>query len=168
MHRDLKPENLLLSDPSDSAILKIADFGLSAVIFAGESTMVASSAVQVGGNTSESDMNQHCMQPMRPTCLPATAIRKADNDAMNNGRVRFNHNNSLDAQQFNHSGGQHFHQHAMSTPPPKANSNSSMDIGPPSSFRRLRSVVGSPHYIAPEIAHDGKPIQSISALCYHI
>lgn len=36
MHRDLKPENLLLSDPSDSAILKIADFGLSAVVFASE------------------------------------------------------------------------------------------------------------------------------------
>ena len=36
VHRDLKPENLLLSDPSDSAILKIADFGLSAVVFAAE------------------------------------------------------------------------------------------------------------------------------------
>lgn len=36
VHRDLKPENLLLSDPSDSAILKIADFGLSAVVFASE------------------------------------------------------------------------------------------------------------------------------------
>ena len=33
-HRDLKPENLLLSDMSDHATLKMADFGLSAVIFA--------------------------------------------------------------------------------------------------------------------------------------
>ena len=29
-HRDLKPENLLLSDSSENAVLKIADFGLSA------------------------------------------------------------------------------------------------------------------------------------------
>ena len=34
MHRDLKPENLLLSDQSEYASLKIADFGLSAVVFA--------------------------------------------------------------------------------------------------------------------------------------
>ena len=37
VHRDLKPENLLLSDLSENAILKIADFGLSAVVFASES-----------------------------------------------------------------------------------------------------------------------------------
>ena len=33
-HRDLKPENLLLSDPTEGAVLKMADFGLSAVMFA--------------------------------------------------------------------------------------------------------------------------------------
>ena len=38
VHRDLKPENLLLSDPTDAAILKIADFGLSAVVFATENS----------------------------------------------------------------------------------------------------------------------------------
>jgi serine/threonine protein kinase len=46
VHRDLKPENLLLSDPSDSAILKIADFGLSAVVFASEGV-----AMGAGGST---------------------------------------------------------------------------------------------------------------------
>ncbi|CAM9869852.1 unnamed protein product, partial [Hapterophycus canaliculatus] len=30
-HRDLKPENLLLADPHDSSVLKIADFGFSAL-----------------------------------------------------------------------------------------------------------------------------------------
>lgn len=35
VHRDLKPENLLLSDTSESAILKIADFGFSAIIYEG-------------------------------------------------------------------------------------------------------------------------------------
>merc|ERR1719334_1991629 len=29
IHRDLKPENLLLSDKSDNAVIKLADFGLS-------------------------------------------------------------------------------------------------------------------------------------------
>lgn len=42
VHRDLKPENLLLSDNSDSAILKIADFGFSAVIFASENSEMVS------------------------------------------------------------------------------------------------------------------------------
>ena len=41
VHRDLKPENLLLSDNSDASILKIADFGFSAVIFASESSNAA-------------------------------------------------------------------------------------------------------------------------------
>jgi serine/threonine protein kinase len=45
VHRDLKPENLLLSDPSDSAILKIADFGLSAVVFASEGIVGGHSAM---------------------------------------------------------------------------------------------------------------------------
>eukprot|EP00605_Chrysophyceae_sp_TOSAG23-4_P000508 GSChrysophyteH1.ASY1.ANO1.570.1 assembled CDS len=35
-HRDLKPENLLLSNSSEDALLKIGDFGLSAIVFASE------------------------------------------------------------------------------------------------------------------------------------
>lgn len=31
-HRDLKPENLLLADHSDTPVLKIADFGFSALM----------------------------------------------------------------------------------------------------------------------------------------
>ena len=29
VHRDLKPENILLSDDTDDALIKLADFGLS-------------------------------------------------------------------------------------------------------------------------------------------
>jgi serine/threonine protein kinase len=32
VHRDLKPENLLLSDSSEEARVKLADFGLSTVV----------------------------------------------------------------------------------------------------------------------------------------
>jgi serine/threonine protein kinase len=48
-HRDLKPENLLLSDLGDHAILKLADFGLSAVIFAMEDTKLQNAQAQTGG-----------------------------------------------------------------------------------------------------------------------
>lgn len=32
VHRDIKPENILLSDNTEGATLKLADFGLSAII----------------------------------------------------------------------------------------------------------------------------------------
>mmetsp|Transcript_29367 Transcript_29367/g.37879 ORF Transcript_29367/g.37879 Transcript_29367/m.37879 type:complete len:626 (+) Transcript_29367:130-2007(+) len=77
-HRDLKPENLLLADNSDKAVLKIADFGLSA----------------------------------------AFAIAAHSN--------------------------------------PSAEEKSAL-LGAPSSpvnIRRLKSVVGSPHYVAPEVTNE--------------
>jgi len=40
VHRDLKPENLLLSDPSDQAEVKVADFGLAKILGA-EGQMMA-------------------------------------------------------------------------------------------------------------------------------
>ena len=43
-HRDLKPENLLLSYSDDEVVLKIADFGLSAVIYAAENSTHSSDA----------------------------------------------------------------------------------------------------------------------------
>lgn len=72
-HRDLKPENLLLADHDDGAVLKIADFGLSALCM---------------------DANQ-------------SQGRQQDEDLENGGR--------------------------------------------PYPIRRLMSVVGSPHYVAPEV-----------------
>ena len=54
VHRDLKPENLLLSDKGPDAVLKIADFGLSAILLR---------------NTLFSDANAlHCAQ-LRPRGL---------------------------------------------------------------------------------------------------
>jgi serine/threonine protein kinase len=122
-HRDLKPENLLLSDPSDSALLKIADFGLSAIVFATESSNTSS-----GGHT---------------------------------GKEK-----GVVTSSYNHKG------ITIATPPPPAkppssSSSSSSSSGSPeessslcvdgggSTLRRLRSVVGSPHYIAPEISYSG-------------
>jgi len=99
-HRDLKPENLLLSDVSDSAILKIADFGFSTVIFSNETNIDESNKVK---SIFKNEENTH--------------------DKQYNKKIL---NNNYDEDKDND----------------------------PPSLRRLRSVVGSPHYIAPEISSD--------------
>lgn len=98
VHRDLKPENLLLDNLSESAILKIADFGFSAVIFAAESSDML---------LSDQYLSHHSIPH----------IRKSKDE----------HSNVSDY-----------------TP-----------LAPPQ-LRRLKSVVGSPYHMAPEIGIDGK------------
>lgn len=124
VHRDLKPENLLLSDPSDTAILKIADFGLSAVIFAAESTG-HSSPPEVDTTTARLNYNISNGQ-----LSPGARIPKVE---MKTSGSKF-----------------------FSTPTKPAPLDTS-----PTSFRRLKSVVGSPHYTAPEIISDGKNITDL-------
>lgn len=92
VHRDLKPENLLLSDTD---VLKIADFGLSAHFIA---------AVSSGADDGRSDV------------LPELD----DDDAI--GR----------------------------------STSSSIMIPAAARFRRLNSIVGSPHYVAPEILQNAR------------
>jgi serine/threonine protein kinase len=105
----LKPENLLLSGSGESAILKIADFGLSAVIFATE-----------------------------------TAINFYDNDSNDCTKGA-----EFDIGNFGHNYNNRYHENKYSTPPRAV-------IDSQYSVRRLRSLVGSPHYIAPEVANSGK------------
>lgn len=89
VHRDLKPENLLLSDSSESAVLKIADFGLSAVTFAAESIIDNSFSVT---NTNNNDALIDAFSSINVNGAPVTP-----------------------------------------------------------NLRRFKSVVGSPHYTAPEV-----------------
>ena len=136
VHRDLKPENLLLSDPSESAILKIADFGLSAVVFATEGVDAAASyasplpssnyLTSPGGNDRDLDY-----------------LTVTGNDSEGQ-HVHFNQPNS--PIQILHSPPATHKQHSQSMP---------MNTPSPVPLRRLRSVVGSPHYIAPEIVNHG-------------
>lgn len=111
-HRDLKPENLLLSDASENAILKMADFGLSAVVFA---------------------------------AVAATEGLSGPMSACGAGQPPTTENES--------------------------EKHLSLDDLPPSGspVKRLRSVVGSPHYVAPEITdvnaagYDGRKVDMWSA-----
>jgi serine/threonine protein kinase len=110
----LKPENLLLSDPHEAAILKIADFGLSAVVFASEQ-----SANTKDDSYDHSRSNSLCESPpdayYTPTKDPISRLQT----------LGFTTN--INAVEFS-----------------------------PGELKRLTSVVGSPHYIAPEIANNGK------------
>ena len=89
-HRDLKPENLLLSDLSDAALLKIADFGLSELIFhADDINSIELEAPNKAAGTSGK---------LSPTCASTPKL----------------------------------------------------------TLKRLKSIVGSPHYVAPEITSQGE------------
>ena len=102
-HRDLKPENLLLSDASEGALLKIADFGLSAAMFFADEQNEESKGTRT---RAAADVHNN------------TAVHSPSN--ANNGSKQ------------------------QTTP-----------VTPVPAFRRLRSVVGSPHYVAPEVTASG-------------
>ena len=66
-HRDLKPENLLLADPDDSSVLKIADFGFSALFRELESE--SSSGEDSSDPTSRSSGSGSCGGGVPPPSL---------------------------------------------------------------------------------------------------
>lgn len=168
VHRDLKPENLLLSDPSEGAILKIADFGLSTVVFtqeqlgSGSGDEFASVGVnprptigQVGqdawAENSDSEKvglipNAESPPPSPPGKTSATV--EIGEDSFKSGSSSAPQTPLLQQQQEHTS---------LSTP-----------VGAPQ-LRRLTSVVGSPHYTAPEVTasggrgYDGRAVDTWSA-----
>lgn len=231
VHRDLKPENLLLSDPSDNAILKIADFGLSAVVFATESfyksdgldePTAASAAAAMRTRSAGDNAAYH---PLSSSTQQEQQQQQQQHN--NNNRHRSSHN-TVKFQSSRISDPNHFVGHRPSsaavhqyqynsialpkkepskqqqqqqqqmmmesadftTPPKSTRRGSSYSAGdefdaflgsegghqlettsgggggggggvispsaPPCYLRRLRSVVGSPHYIAPEMSNHGR------------
>lgn len=177
-HRDLKPENLLLSDQGEHSVLKIADFGLSAVVFAAESS---NSSLPTDLPTSP------FTPPSGPSHGPQTAKSPKDGNGSPIARVMKGplsrqqstpHNcpyisPSNEGNNSSHTSGLHssssltsvgFSAEVNNSPQGScigassintSNNSSSHSSCPslPAPMRRLRSVVGSPHYAAPEITN---------------
>ena len=140
-HRDLKPENLLVHNTGDgSRILKIADFGLSAAF---ESP---GNNVRVTGLQLDSEV---IIDPMASPLSQNTFGSQRDGNFSPNSQSSTNSvKGSMDkviasgvsALSFLTCG-------AMES----VLCNPNGDESNPSPLRRMTSVVGSPHYVAPEI-----------------
>ena len=174
VHRDLKPENLLLSDPSEMAILKIADFGLSAVVFATEGaegtfypqglhhTQGAGDNNNHNSNSHShfeylsvtdkpligENLNQHQQQTVHPHVHFNTNQSQSLSQSQSTIQILHEHSHGHSQSPFDKQQLQQQQQqlHLFSTTPSTPS---------PVPLRRLRSVVGSPHYIAPEIINHG-------------
>ena len=145
-HRDLKPENLLVHNGAHGeATLKIADFGLSAAF--GPNSRPQSSS-------DNETMHDSLGSPMSQVSLDgeSTITPKGSESAMSPSSQASSSSMKESMDKFIASGA-----HALSFLTcgamegvlciPSANV---LDEGPPS-LRRMTSVVGSPHYVAPEI-----------------
>jgi len=126
-HRDLKPENLLLSDSSENAVLKIADFGLSAAFAiaaeGGDEEKLNSDNSELAVLGVEGSGHGHSSGHGGPQ--PHTALTPNRTPGV-----------SVDTSRST--------QHGPHGSP-------RMSPHSPMGMRRLRSVVGSPHYVAPEV-----------------
>ena len=169
VHRDLKPENLLLSDSSDSALLKIADFGLSAVVFASDSGIDSDISLTLRDSGESSELLDYY---------------RLSSSASNSPEIRVDEGSSAlhvppppPPQQQQQQQQQQQFQREVSTaglgPPltPEASNERTPRYDERPMLRRLKSVVGSPHYTAPEVTgvagspdgYDGSKVDMWSA-----
>jgi len=142
-HRDLKPENLLVHNTGDgSRILKIADFGLSAAFASPESnnnlrlsvpqldsdTMIESMSSPLSQNTFGSQRGNFSPSSQSPTNSVKGSMDKVIASGVN--ALSFLTCGAMESVFCNPNG---------------------VDENNTSPLRRMTSVVGSPHYVAPEI-----------------
>lgn len=121
-HRDLKPENLLLADPHDSSVLKIADFGFSALFRELESE--SSSGEDSSGPTASASGG------VVGVGVGGPALRRPPSGLSLGGRARAAGGGARGGAGASGGGGG----------------------GKGRGVRRLKSVVGSPYYVAPEVS----------------
>ena len=147
VHRDLKPENLLLSDATEDAILKIADFGLSAVVFAVEGADVASAKGTGQSNLGSASPNCATGVNVTPTYHDDVILIEPGRHRTENASISLGPPLSPGIPEV-----------LLESNTDRENSISIQeDLRSPDvlNLRRLRSVVGSPHYIAPEVTGGG-------------
>jgi len=165
VHRDLKPENLLLSDTSDSALLKIADFGLSAVVFASETDIDAMISVR---DRSESESTDNIRLSGSSGNSPQLLVENGERQDLGNFNGGLLSNKQLLANLSLQDGiggglGPPLTLEILNEGPQKYDDRPTL--------RRLKSVVGSPHYTAPEVTaatgctdgYDGSKVDMWSA-----
>jgi serine/threonine protein kinase len=140
-HRDLKPENLLVHNTGDgSRILKIADFGLSAA-FGSIGNNLRLTGLQLDSDpvadSMSSPLSQNTFESQRDgdfsskSQSPTNSVKGSMDKVIASG---------VSALSFLTCG-------AMES----VLCNPNGDDNNPSPLRRMTSVVGSPHYVAPEI-----------------
>lgn len=141
-HRDLKPENLLVhTDPSGDATLKIADFGLSAAFGPNAKNQISDTDTMI--DSLGSPMSQASIDG-DPSSIREGALSPSSQNSV--GTIK----DSMD--KFIQSGANALSFltcGAMETVLCIPNGGS--DPNGASALRRMTSVVGSPHYVAPEI-----------------
>jgi serine/threonine protein kinase len=148
-HRDLKPENLLVHNGADGeATLKIADFGLSAS-FSPNTTGYGQDhddisdrePTGVGSPVSQTSSNAFSPKHRSGDAAASPTSQGSSSSAVKESMDKFIMSGAT-ALSFLTCG-------AMETILCYPNGNGIMDG--PSTMRRMTSVVGSPHYVAPEI-----------------
>jgi serine/threonine protein kinase len=153
-HRDLKPENLLVHNgPGKESTLKIADFGLSAVFDMGASdqeTVITSLASPMTSPiTSPNRMAGRGDESFETTAESGQSFVDAKNDGLNHPRSNsFQSSMSAlgaTALTFLTCGAVEDVAWCGPTDPVKSDDDDKVAL------RRMTSVVGSPHYVAPEI-----------------
>ena len=132
-HRDLKPENLLVHNSrSGDCVLKIADFGLSAVFGESASSQtdqdtMAESVISIADGT-QATSRRYDVQPHSNPSSPESSPIKSQMERALSFITCGSVGGILDC-----------------SPSLKAAN------GGPAPLKRMTSVVGSPHYVAPEI-----------------
>ena len=145
-HRDLKPENLLVSEHGDKLVLKIADFGLSAVVFAA------------------AEMGEQALSDSVPVSPTSPVIRKKVANIGSTVSSSSKENSPKDRTPLSSS-----ILSSVAYSPCGGSSSATESFGGSTCIRRLKSVVGSPHYAAPEIlssesiGYDGMKVDMWSA-----
>jgi serine/threonine protein kinase len=154
-HRDLKPENLLVNEQGDKLTLKIADFGLSAVVY-------AASEIQQLDAYDDADVTPLSPSSPLPSPSPESKNKQQQSGVKESLVQTLTQQQQESRDQNSQDGSSEYSSFTASSPfsspplSPFGDNDRTNTVSPTACIRRLKSVVGSPHYAAPEITENGK------------
>lgn len=157
-HRDLKPENLLVHSEEDGdTVLKIADFGLSATFATHDDETIRDSIASPSGSLSpvrrpSSTRNILDRDMESKSSATGTSAEQTNMGSSFEHRSTTSSTITSSITAIGNQALQYLTCGSMDDVAWCAPSGSTSDEeAPPSPLRRMTSVVGSPHYVAPEI-----------------